>query len=376
MANKRDYYEVLGVNKNATDEEIKRAYRKKAKECHPDLHPDDKEAVERFKELNEANEVLSDPQKRARYDQFGFEDPMSGMGGGGNPFGGFDFGGMGGMGDIFDQLFNGGMGSRASRNQGPVEGNDLRYELHITFEEAAKGCEKSFEIYRNELCDTCKGSGAKPGTSPVTCQMCGGSGQIRQSGGWMTTVRTCSACGGSGKVIKEKCTGCGGSGRTRKKRTVTVKIPAGIDNGQTIIMNGQGEPGLRGGPSGDLYIVIGVKPHKLFRRDGYNLMLEFPVSFTTAALGGDVEVPTLSGPVKYRIPEGTQPGTEFRIKGAGIQQLRGSGKGDLIMRVKVEVPKRLNNRQKELLRQFDETTSDREYESRKSFMDRVKELFS
>ena len=376
MANKRDYYEVLGVDKNATDEEIKRAYRKKAKECHPDLHPDDKEAVERFKELNEANEVLSDPQKRARYDQFGFEDPMSGMGGGGNPFGGFDFGGMGGMGDIFDQLFNGGMGSRASRNQGPVEGNDLRYELHITFEEAAKGCEKSFEIYRNELCDTCKGSGAKPGTSPVTCQMCGGSGQIRQSGGWMTTVRTCSACGGSGKVIKEKCTGCGGSGRTRKKRTVTVKIPAGIDNGQTIIMNGQGEPGLRGGPSGDLYIVIGVKPHKLFRRDGYNLMLEFPVSFTTAALGGDVEVPTLSGPVKYRIPEGTQPGTEFRIKGAGIQQLRGSGKGDLIMRVKVEVPKRLNNRQKELLRQFDETTSDREYESRKSFMDRVKELFS
>ena len=376
MANKRDYYEVLGVNKNATDEEIKRAYRKKAKECHPDLHPDDKEAVERFKELNEANEVLSDPQKRARYDQFGFEDPMSGMGGGGNPFGGFDFGGMGGMGDIFDQLFNGGMGSRASRNQGPVEGNDLRYELHITFEEAAKGCEKSFEIYRNELCDTCKGSGAKPGTSPVTCQMCGGSGQIRQSGGWMTTVRTCSACGGSGKVIKEKCTGCGGSGRTRKKRTVTVKIPAGIDNGQTIIMNGQGEPGLRGGPSGDLYIVIGVKPHKLFRRDGYNLMLEFPVSFTTAALGGDVEVPTLSGPVKYRIPEGTQPGTEFRIKGAGIQQLRGSGKGELIMRVKVEVPKRLNNRQKELLRQFDETTSDREYESRKSFMDRVKELFS
>ena len=376
MANKRDYYEILGVDKNATDEEIKRAYRKKAKECHPDLHPDDKEAVERFKELNEANEVLSDPQKRARYDQFGFEDPMSGMGGGGNPFGGFDFGGMGGMGDIFDQLFNGGMGSRASRNQGPVQGNDLRYELHITFEEAAKGCEKSFEIYRNELCDTCKGSGAKPGTSPVTCQMCGGSGQIRQSGGWMTTVRTCSACGGSGKVIKEKCTGCGGSGRTRKKRTVTVKIPAGIDNGQTIIMNGQGEPGLRGGPSGDLYIVIGVKPHKLFRRDGYNLMLEFPVSFTTAALGGDVEVPTLSGPVKYRIPEGTQPGTEFRIKGAGIQQLRGSGKGDLIMRVKVEVPKRLNNRQKELLRQFDETTSDREYESRKSFMDRVKELFS
>ena len=379
MANKRDYYEVLGVDKKATDEEIKRAYRRKAKECHPDLHPDDKEAVERFKELNEANEVLSDPNKRARYDQFGFEDPMSGMGGGGNPFGGFDFssmGGMGAMGDIFDQLFNGGMGSRSSRNQGPVQGNDLRYELRITFEEAAKGCEKSFEIYRNELCDTCGGSGSKPGTSPVTCQACGGVGQIRQSGGWMTTVRTCPSCGGSGKVIKDKCSSCGGSGRLRKKRTVTVKVPAGIDNGQTIIMNGQGEPGMRGGPNGDLYIVVGVRPHKLFRREGTHLLLDFPISFTTAALGGDVEVPTLNGPIKYRIPEGTQPGTEFKIKGAGIQQLRGSGKGDLIMKVKVEIPKRLNNKQKDLLRQFEETTSDREYEGRKSFMDRVKELFT
>ncbi len=373
MAAKRDYYEVLGVSKNATDDEIKRAYRKKAKECHPDLHPDDKSAVERFKELNEANEVLSDPDKRARYDQFGFEDPMAGMGGGGgNPFGGFDFGGMG---DIFDQLFNGGMGGRASRNQGPVQGNDLRYELKITFEEAAKGCEKSFEIYRNELCDTCKGNGAKPGTSPVTCPNCNGTGQIRQSGGWMTTVRTCPACGGAGKVVREKCTACGGTGRMRRKRTVTVKVPAGIDNGQTIIMNGQGEPGLRGGPSGDLYIVVGVKPHKVFRREGYNLLLDFPVSFVTAALGGDVEVPTLSGPVKYRIPEGTQPGTEFRIKGAGIQMLRSSGKGDLILKVRVEIPKRLNNKQKDLLRQFDETTTDKEYDNRKSFMDRVKDLF-
>ncbi len=376
MANKRDYYEVLGVAKNATDDEIKKAYRKKAKECHPDLHPDDKSAAERFKELNEANEVLSDPQKRARYDQFGFEDPMGGMGANGNPFGGFDFGGMGGMGDIFDQLFNGGMGGRTSRNQGPVAGNDLRYELHITFEEAAKGCQKSFEIYRNELCETCKGTGAKPGTAPVTCPTCQGTGQVRQSGGWMTTVRTCSACGGTGKMIKDKCASCGGSGRVRKKRTVTVKVPAGIDHGQTIIMNGQGEPGLRGGPAGDLYIVVGVKPHKLFKRDGFNLLLEMPVSFVTAALGGDLEVPTLSGPIKYRIPEGTQPGTEFRIKGNGIQQLRGSGKGDLILRVKVEIPKRLNNRQKELLRQFESTTSDREYDNRKGFMDRVKELFS
>ncbi len=380
MANKRDYYEVLGVDKKATDEEIKRAYRKKAKECHPDLHPDDKTAVERFKELNEANEVLSDPDKRARYDQFGFEDPMAGMGGaGGNPFGGFDFGGMGGMGgmgDILDQLFNGGMGSRTSRSQGPVQGNDLHYELRITFEEAAKGCEKRFEIYRNELCDTCKGSGAKPGTSPKTCSACKGTGQVRSNSGWMSMVRTCPTCGGTGKVITEKCASCGGSGRARRKRTVNVKVPAGIDNGQTIVMNGYGEPGLRGGPDGDLYISVIVRPHKIFRRDGFNLLLEFPISFTTAALGGDIEVPTLSGPVKYHVAEGTQPGTEIRLKGSGVQMLNRSGKGDLIVQLKVEVPRKLNNRQKELLREFDKTTSDREYEGRKGFMDRVKELFN
>ncbi len=375
MADKRDYYEVLGVGRNATDDEIKKAYRKKAKECHPDLHPNDEEAVKRFAELNEANEVLSDPQKRARYDQFGFEDPTGGMGGGGNPFGGagFDFGGMG---DIFDQLFNGGMGSRASRAEGPVQGNDLRYELRITFEEAAKGCEKSFEIFRNELCDTCRGTGAKPGTKPTTCAACQGTGQIRSSAGWMTTVRTCPTCRGAGKVITDKCPGCGGTGRNRKKRTVTVKVPAGIDHGQTIIMNNQGEPGLRGGPNGDLYITVSVRPHKIFQRSGYNLLLEFPISFVTAALGGEIQVPTLNGPIKYRIPEGTQPGTEFRIKGEGIQQLRSSGKGDLIMKVKVEIPKRLNNRQKDLLREFDGTTGDREYEGRKGFMDRVKELFN
>ena len=291
MANKRDYYEVLGVSKNATDDEIKRAYRKKAKECHPDLHPDDKEAVERFKELNEANEVLSDADKRARYDRYGFEDPMAGMGGGGNPFGGgFDFG----MGDIFDQLFNGGMG-RSTRNQGPVQGNDLRYELRITFEEAANGCEKSFEIYRKELCDTCKGSGAKPGTSPVTCTNCKGTGQIRQSGGWMTTVRTCPVCGGTGKMIKDKCSSCGGTGRVRKKRTVTVKVPAGIDHGQTIIMNAQGEPGLRGGPNGDLYIVVNVKPHNLFKRDGYRCVECGASKDDGATLHVDHKVPVSKG---------------------------------------------------------------------------------
>lgn len=373
MANKRDYYEVLGVDKNASADDIKRAFRKKAKECHPDLHPNDKEAEERFKELNEANEVLSDADKRARYDQFGFDGPN--MGAGGNPFGGagFDFGGMG-FDSIFD-MFTGGMGG-ASRRQGPQQGNDLRYDLRITFEEAARGCTKSFDFYRNESCEACHGTGAKPGTSPVTCQMCKGTGQIRQSGGWMTTVRTCPTCGGTGKVIQEKCASCGGSGRNRVRRTATVKVPAGIDNGQTIIMNGQGEPGLRGGPSGDLYINVIVKPHKLFKRDGYDLRLEIPISFTQAALGAEVDVPTLDGTVKHRIPEGTQTDTEFRIRGAGIQQLRSPNKGDLLVKVRVEIPKRLSEKQRELLRQFDESSTGKEYEQRKGFFDKVKDLFN
>lgn len=377
MAQKRDYYEVLGVSKNATADEIKQAYRRKAKECHPDLHPNDKTAEERFKELNEANEVLSDPDKRARYDQFGFDGPN--MGAGGNPFGGMDFGGgsFGGMGfdSIFDQIFGGGMGT-TSRRQGPVQGADLRYELRITFEEAANGCEKSFDFYRNENCKTCGGSGAKPGTSPTTCQICHGTGQVRSGGGFMVTVRTCPTCGGTGKVIQDKCAACGGSGRTRVKRTATVKVPAGIDNGQTIVMNGQGEPGLRGGPNGDLYINIIVKPHKLFRRDGYDLRFEFPISFTQAALGGDVDIPTLQGTVKYHIPEGTQNDQELRLKGYGIQQLRGGGKGDLLVRVRVEIPRRLTEKQKDLLRQFEESTTGKEYDNKKSFMDRVKELFN
>ena len=374
MATKRDYYEVLGVSKTATQDEIKSAYRKKAKECHPDLHPDDKTAMDRFKELNEANEVLSDPKKREQYDRYGFDTPNMG---GGNPFGGaggFDFSGMGGFDSIFDQLFNGGASS-AQRN-GPMQGNDLRYELRITFEEAANGCEKSFEFYRNENCETCHGTGAKPGTSPTTCPTCHGSGQIRQSGGWMTTVRTCPNCGGTGTVITDKCTSCGGSGRVRKRRTATVKVPAGIDNGQTIVMSNQGEPGVRGGANGDLYINVLVKPHKLFRREGFNLKLDLPISFTQAALGGEVDVPTLNGTVKYRIPEGTQNDTEFRLKGQGIQQLNMPGKGDLLVRVRVEIPRKLSDKQKDLLRQFEESTTGKEYETRKTFMDRVKEIFS
>ncbi|MBQ8535990.1 MAG: molecular chaperone DnaJ [Clostridia bacterium] len=370
---KRDYYEVLGVDKKATQDEIKRAYRKHAKECHPDLHPNDKTAEDRFKELNEANEVLSDPEKRAKYDQFGFDGPM-----GGNPFGGGyqDFSDFGGFGSIFDTIFGGGMGGASARRNGPQQGNDLRYDLRIAFEEAVNGCEKSFDFYRNENCDTCKGSGAKPGTQPQTCPTCHGSGQVRAGGGFMVTVRTCPTCGGSGQQIVDKCTSCQGTGRVRRRRTATVKVPAGIDNGQTIVMNGQGEPGLRGGPSGDLYITISVKPHKLFRREGYDLFLELPISFTQAALGADVDVPTLGGKMKYHIPEGTQNDYEFRLKGQGVPYLRSTNKGDLVVRVRVDIPKKLTEKQKELLRQFDEVSTGKEYESRKSFLDRVKDLFN
>lgn len=376
MANKRDYYEVLGIDKNATDEDIKRAYRKKAKECHPDLHPNDKEAEARFKELNEANEVLSDPDKRARYDQFGFDGPDMGGGASGNPFGGMDFSGMGGMGDIFDQLFNGGMGGSAqARRNAPRQGNDVRYELRLNFEEAAKGCHKSVEFYRYENCATCGGSGAKPGTQPQTCSMCKGTGQIRQSGGWMTTVRTCPACGGSGKVIKDKCSSCGGSGRVRMRRTLELDVPAGVDDNIVLSKRGQGEPGANGGPNGDLLIQITVKPHKLFRREGTNLRLEVPISFTQAALGAEIDVPTLDGSVKYTIPEGTQTDTEFRIRGKGIQQLGSNNKGDLIFKVRVETPRRLTEKQRELLRQFDGDDNGKQYDQRKTFIDKVKELF-
>ena len=373
--NKRDYYEVLGIDKNASQDDIKKAYRKKAKECHPDLHPNDKEAEARFRELNEANEVLSDPDKRARYDQFGFNDPMNGAGGfDTSGFGGF--GDMGGFSSIFDQLFGGASMGGSRRANAPQQGNDLRYDLRISFEEAVFGCEKSFDFYRSELCEDCRGTGAKPGTQPITCPTCKGAGQVRMQGGFMTTIRTCQACGGAGKIIKERCPKCGGSGRMKRKRTATVKVPAGIDNGQTIVMNGQGEPGANGGPNGDLYIVITVRPHKLFRRDGTNLYLDMPISFPTAALGGEIDIPTMKGTIKYSVPEGTQNGTEFRLRGQGVPQVRSSYVGDLIVRARVEVPTRLNDKQKELLRQFDEATTGREYKERKTFLDKMKDLFS
>ena len=375
---KRDYYEVLGVDKNATEADIKKAFRKKAKECHPDLHPNDKEAEERFKELNEANEVLSDADKRARYDQFGFDGPQ--MGGGYGDFGGFGgFGGMGGMGDLFETIFSGmggmgGMGS--SRRNAPVQGDDLQYRLTISFEEAAFGCDKEIDFFRNENCETCSGSGAKPGTQPQTCPTCKGSGQVRSGSGFMVTVRTCPTCRGEGKIVKDKCSNCNGTGRIRRKRTVKLHIPAGIEDGINMIKRGEGEPGMRGGPAGDLYISVSVKPHKLFKRDGNNLLLDMPISMTQAALGVEIDVPTLEKPVKHRIPEGTQTGTSFRLKGQGIVSRKTGIKGDLILTVKVETPTRLSEKQKELLRELDASMTGKEYEGRKSFSDKLKDLFN
>ncbi len=369
---KRDYYEVLGVKKDATDAEIKSAYRKKAKECHPDLHPDDKQAEERFKELNEANEVLSDPEKRKRYDQFGFDGPNMGAGGGGA----YDFSGFGGMGgfeSIFDTFFGGG---GATRPHGPVPGDDLQHRITITFEEAAFGCEKSVDFFREELCDACSGTGAKPGTQPQTCPTCKGSGQVRTGGGFMVTVRTCPTCGGAGKIVKDKCQSCNGTGRVRRKRNIKLRIPAGIQDGVSMVKRGEGEPGMRGGPAGDLYITVTVKPHKLFKRSGNDILLEMPISITQASLGAEIDVPTLEKPVKQRIPEGTQTGTQFRIRGQGFPSLRGGAKGDLILTVNVEIPRRLNEKQKELLRQLDESMGGKEYEGRKSFADKLKDIFN
>ena len=377
MASKRDYYEVLGVPKSATDNEIKSAYRKKAKESHPDLHPNDKAAEERFKEVNEAYEVLSDGNKRARYDQFGHEAANMGGGPGGFDFGG-GFGGFGGFDSIFDTFFGGGGAQR--HRTGPERGGDLRYDMTITFEEAAFGAKKEFRFQRTENCEECGGSGAKKGTKPKECSTCNGRGTVRMTTnslfGQVVTERPCGSCGGQGRIIADKCAKCGGGGRIRAVRTASVNVPAGIDNGQVIPMQGQGEPGLRGGPSGDLYVYVSVKPHKFFRRDGFNLYCEIPLSMTQAALGGEVDIPTPYGVEKYTVPEGAQSGEELRFRGKGIQMIRGSGKGDLYVKIHIDVPRKLSETQKSLLRKFEDSLTGKEYETRKSFLERMKEYFT
>lgn len=375
---KRDYYEVLGVAKTATDDEIKKAYRTLAKKYHPDLNGGDKDCEAKFKEVNEAYEVLSDPQKRARYDQFGHEDPRAGGAGGG--YGDFTGGFGGGFDDIFSAFFGGGFGGGGQRARGPQRGDDLRYDLTITFEEAAFGCEKEISVTRDENCEECGGTGARKGTQPTQCPTCHGTGQVQSFVntpiGRVSNVRVCDACHGQGTIINDPCPKCSGRGRVRRNRKITIKIPAGIDNGMQIPLRKQGEPGLRGGENGDLYIFVTVKPHKLFTRENYDLYCDVTVSFTQAALGGEIDVPTLNGMIKHNLPEGTQPGTVIRLRGQGIQNLRGAGKGDLYIKVNVEIPRKLTDKQKELLRQFDETLTGKEYEAKKSFFERVKDAFS
>lgn len=374
---KRDYYEVLGIDKNADEATIKRAFRQQAKKNHPDLNPGDKEAEERFKEVNEAYQVLSDPQKRAQYDQFGHDGPQAGFGGGYGDFSGFGGGGFGGFEDIFSSFFGG--GGRQANPNAPRQGEDLRIDLTISFEEAAKGCEKEVNVVRDEACEHCGGSGAKPGTKPTTCPECNGRGQVTQvrntAFGRIQNVTVCPKCGGKGKIVSDPCPKCNGRGKKRTSRRRSVNIPAGIDNGQILTVRGQGGMGENGGPNGDLLIVINVRPHKLFKRRDYDMYLDLPITFTQAALGAEVDVPTLNKPVKYNIPEGTQPGTVFRIKGEGIPYLRGNGKGDLYVTAKVEVPRKLSEHQKDLLRQFDGEATGNEYQEKKNFFERLKDAF-
>ena len=362
MADKRDYYEVLGLSKGAADDEIKKAYRKMAKQYHPDLNPGNADAEAKFKECNEAYEVLSDPDKKAKYDRFGHAgvDPNYGAGGGG-----FDgFGGMGfDMGDIFSSIFGGGGfggfggGQRANPNA-PQRGSDLQTNITISFEEAAKGCKKAVEVNRIEVCDGCSGSGAAPGTTTQTCSQCGGSGQVttqqRTILGVMQTQKPCPTCGGKGTIIPNPCQKCRGQGRVRRAAKVEVNIPAGIDDRQAISVRSQGNKGVNGGPAGDLRVGVNVRNHPFFERDGYNVWYQANISFVQAALGCELIVPTLDGDVKYTVPAGTQPGDVFKLKDRGIQNLNGRSRGDQLVRVEVVVPKKLNEKQRELLRQFEQ----------------------
>ena len=360
---KRDYYEVLGVSKGASDDEIKKAYRKLAKKYHPDMNPGDKGAEAKFKEVNEAYSILSDSEKRARYDQFGHAgvDPNYGAGGPGGGFGGFDMGDID-LGDIFGSFFGGGFGgfggSSSGRRNGPQKGESLRASLTITFEEAAFGCEKEINLNRTEECEACHGSGAEPGTTAETCPDCRGTGVVRvqqRTGGFaFSSTAPCSRCRGTGKIIHTPCKACGGSGSVKKTKRVTVSIPAGIDDGQAISLRGQGNAGKNGGPAGDLIVAVHVKPHPQFHRDGTTVLYEQPVTFYQAVMGAELEIPTIDGKVKYNLPAGTQTGTTFRLRGKGIPELRGRGRGDQYVTVRVQVPTSLNGEQKEALRAFAE----------------------
>jgi molecular chaperone DnaJ len=373
---KRDYYEILGLNRDSTDEEIKKAYRKLAMKYHPDRNPDNPKAEEQFKEAKEAYEVLCDTQKRSAYDQFGHAgvDPQAGMGAGG-----FGPGGFGGFADAFSDIFGDIFGgARGGGRPNVYRGADLRYNLEISLEEAARGSETRIRIPTMEECGTCNGSGAKPGTQPKVCPTCGGAGQVRIQQGFFSIQQTCPKCHGAGRVIPEPCSACRGAGRVKQHKTLSVKIPSGVDDGDRIRLAGEGEHGVNGGPSGDLYVQIHVKQHPVFQRDHDDLHCEMPVSFAISALGGEIEIPTLDGGAKIRIPPETQSGKVFRLRGKGIRGVRSHVPGDLLCHVVVETPVNLTDRQKELLREFEainENDSDRHNPRAKSWMDKVKEFF-
>ncbi|MFC1667030.1 molecular chaperone DnaJ [Candidatus Omnitrophota bacterium] len=385
MTTKRDYYEILGVQKGASLDEIKKVYRSLALKYHPDrVVPDaKKEAEEKFKEISEAYAILSDPQKRSQYDQFGHagidsryshEDIFKGA-----DFGsifedmGFNGGGGGIFGDIFEGVFGGGASS--TRRRGPLRGRDLEYEIEISFNDAAFGIKKTINIPRNETCSTCKGDGAKPGTKKTTCTNCGGKGQILQSAGFFSIRQTCPRCRGEGAIIKSPCAKCAGTGRNRVAKKLEVSIPAGIDTGSRLRVQGEGEAGSKGGPRGDLYLYIHVKDHAIFERHGYDVICEVPVNFTVTALGGEIDIPTLNGNVVMKIPEGTQSGKIFRLAQKGIKKLRGYGCGDQLVRIIVETPTRLNQEQKRILKEFAKSCNDKVNPLAKSFMDNVKKIF-
>lgn len=380
MADKRDFYEVLGIQKGASEDEIKKAYRQMAKKYHPDLNPGDKEAEAHFKEVNEAYEVLSDPEKKARYDQYGHAGVDPNFGAGGGAYGAdVDFGDLG---DIFSSFFGGGGGFGGGRRadpNAPRRGSDAAASVMLSFEEAAKGCKKKVSVQRICTCPDCNGTGAKKGTSPKTCPDCGGRGQVahnqRTPFGVMQTQSTCSRCRGRGQIVDSPCPTCGGQGRIRRTEQVGVNIPAGINEGQVLNIPGKGNAGQNGGAAGDLQIEVSVRPHPLFERDGFNIWYEMPITYTQAALGAEVEVPTLDGKIPFTIKEGTQPGDVLRVKGKGIPYLNGRGTGDLLLKIVVEVPKGLNSEQKKLLQEFEATTGEKNYQKRRSFFEKLKRGF-
>jgi molecular chaperone DnaJ len=378
---KRDYYTVLGLNRDAAEEDIKKAYRKLAMKFHPDRNTEDKHTEDKFKEAKEAYEVLSDARKRAAYDQFGHAgvDPSAGFGaagargfGSGEGFGGF----ADAFGDIFGEIF--GQQGRGSRGNGVFRGSDLRYNLDLSLEEAARGAEVKIRIPTMETCETCHGSGAKPGTEPKTCPTCHGRGEVRVSQGFFSIQQTCPACHGRGKVVPDPCPTCHGAGRLKKHKTLSVKIPAGVDQDDRIRLTGEGEGGPNGGPPGDLYVVVNLRPHAVFQREGADLHCEMPISFATAALGGEIEIPTLDGHAKIRVPAETQTGQVFRLRNKGIRPVRGSVQGDLYCHVAIETPAKLTARQKELLRELEainQQDPDAHSPRARSFFEKVKDFF-